>query len=83
MATKTQAPKTVVKLRKIEKGSKSEVGAEPKMFNMPKEVSEWIEQANSRMMHMQTKISRLEADNKALRAANKVMEQRVMGMSVE
>jgi len=53
------------------------------MFNMPKEVSEWIEQANSRMMHMQTKISRLEADNKALRAANKVMEQRVMGMSVE
>ena len=39
MATKTQAPKTVVKLRKIEKGSKSEVGAEPKMFNMPKEVS--------------------------------------------
>lgn len=52
-------------------------------FRMPMEVKEWIDQASSRMMSMRTEIERLKEDNMKLRRANKVMEQRVMGMSVE
>jgi hypothetical protein len=50
---------------------------------MPMEVKEWIDQASSRMMSMRTEIDRLKEDNDKLRRANKIMEQRVMNMSVE
>ena len=52
-------------------------------FRMPTEVKEWIDQASSRMSHMRTEIDRLKEENAKLRRANKVMEQRVMNMSVE
>ena len=52
-------------------------------FRMPLEVKEWIDQASSRLMSMRTEIDRLKEDNAKLRRANKVMEQRVMGMSLE
>jgi outer membrane murein-binding lipoprotein Lpp len=50
---------------------------------MPVEVKDWIDQAESRIRHLTTKVARLEEDNLKLRRANKVMEQRVMNMSVE
>jgi hypothetical protein len=52
-------------------------------FRMPMEVKEWIDQASSRMMSMRTEIDRLKEENIKLRRANKIMEQRVMNMSVE
>ena len=52
-------------------------------FRMPVEVKEWIDQASSRLMSMRTEIERLKEENAKLRRANKVMEQRVMGMSIE
>lgn len=52
-------------------------------FRMPTEVKEWIDQASSRMSHMRTEIDRLKEENMKLRRANKLMEQRVMGMSLE
>jgi len=52
-------------------------------FRMPVEVKEWIDQASSRLMSMRTEIERLKEDNAKLRRANKLMEQRVMGMSIE
>jgi hypothetical protein len=52
-------------------------------FRMPMEVKEWIDQASSRLMSMRTEIDRLKEDNQKLRRANKIMEQRVMGMSTE
>ena len=82
-AKKTTAKKQSVEPSKTPKSTQKPMKSVEKEFAMPQEVKDWIDQASSRMMHMQTKISRLEADNKALRAANKVMEQRVMGMSVE
>jgi hypothetical protein len=69
-AKKTPAKKTSVKPKAEE-------------FRMPMEVKEWIDQASSRMMSMRTEIERLKEDNLKLRRANKVMEQRVMNMSVE
>ena len=50
---------------------------------MPMEVKEWIDQASSRLAYMKTEIERLKEENKKLKRANKVMEQRVMGYSTE
>jgi hypothetical protein len=47
------------------------------------EVKDWIDQAMSRIRHMTNEIERLKEYNLKLRRANKVMEQRVMNMSVE
>ena len=52
-------------------------------YDMPMEVKEWIDQASSRLAYMKTEIERLKEENKKLKRANKVMEQRVMGYSTE
>ena len=52
-------------------------------FRMPVEVKEWIDQASSRLAYMTSEIERLKEENQKLKRANKVMEQRVMGMSLE
>ena len=55
----------------------------PAEYRMPKEVAEWIEQAESRLKYLTTKVAELKAENDLLRKANKVMEARVMGQSQE
>ena len=52
-------------------------------FRMPVEVKDWIDQASSRMNHMRNEIERLKEENLKLRRSHKIMEQRVMGMSLE
>lgn len=52
-------------------------------YRMPKDVSDWIESASARISYLTTTVERLKEENKNLRAANKVMEQRVMGYSQE
>ena len=76
---KTPAKKTAVKPQT----KRAAVKPQAEEFRMPMEVKEWIDQASSRMMSMRTEIERLKEDNMKLRRANKLMEQRVMGMSVE
>jgi hypothetical protein len=56
---------------------------EEQTFAMPVEVKDWIDQASSRMNHMRSEIDRLKEENKQLRRSHKLMEQRVMGMSLE
>jgi len=56
---------------------------EPEQYRMPKEVSEWIEHAESRIKYLTTKVAELKDENVLLRRANKVMEARVMGQSQE
>jgi regulator of replication initiation timing len=55
----------------------------PEEYRMPKEVSAWIEQAESRLKYLTTKIAELKEENTKLKLANKVMETRVMGQSSE
>jgi hypothetical protein len=74
---KTVAKKVLVQSKVVADVKKDEE------FRMPMEVKEWIDQASSRMSHMRTEIDRLKEENAKLRRANKVMEQRVMGMSLE
>lgn len=52
-------------------------------YRMPKDVSDWIEHATARIAYLGTTVDRLKEENRNLRAANKVMEQRVMGQSQE
>ena len=56
---------------------------EPEQYRMPREVSEWIEQAESRIKYLTTKVADLKEENDLLRKSNKVMEARVMGQSQE
>lgn len=78
-AKKTPAKKASVKPQT----KRAAVKPQAEEFRMPMEVKDWIDQASSRMMSMRTEIERLKEDNLKLRRANKVMEQRVMNMSVE
>ena len=55
----------------------------PEQHRMPKEVSQWIEHAESRIAYLTTKVLELKTENDLLRKANKVMEARVMGQSQE
>jgi len=52
-------------------------------YRIPKDVSDWIEQATSRITYLTTTVERLKEENKGLRASHKLMEQRVMGFSQE
>jgi hypothetical protein len=81
----TKAAKPVVKAKaptpapKVAMASK----AQEEQFRMPLAVSEWIEQANSRMKSLQSKIDRLETENKELKAYKKWAEHRILGSSHE
>jgi hypothetical protein len=53
------------------------------LYTMPKEVSEWIEHANSTINHLKGKIERLERENKELKAYRKFAEGRILNVSQE
>jgi hypothetical protein len=52
-------------------------------FSMPVEVKDWIDQAMSRLKSMQSKVDRLEAENKELKSYKKWAEHRILGSSPE
>ena len=56
---------------------------ESEQYRMPREVSEWISYAESRLKYFATKVTELKAENDLLRKANRVMETRVLGQSQE
>ncbi len=53
------------------------------LFNMPQEVSDWIERAQSIMAHQKGQIDRLKAENTELKSYKRWAEQRILGMSNE
>lgn len=81
----TKAAKPVVKAKaptpapKVAMASKTQ----EEQFRMPLEVSEWIERANSRLKSLQSKIDRLETENKELKSYKKWAEHRILGSSHE
>ena len=82
-AKKTPAKKAPVKLSPAKKAPVKLDQPKGEEFRMPTEVKDWIDQAMSRIRHLTHENERLKEDNLKLRRANKVMEQRVMGMSLE
>ena len=52
-------------------------------FSMPMEVKDWIDQAMSRLKSMQSKIDRLEAENKELKSYKRWAEHRILNSTPE
>jgi hypothetical protein len=52
-------------------------------FSMPMEVKDWIDQAMSRLKSMQSKVDRLEAENKELKSYKRWAEHRILNSSPE
>ena len=72
------APKKTVQLTTPKKVVKQE-----QEFSMPMEVKDWIDQAMSRLKSMQSKVERLEAENKELKSYKRWAEHRILNSSPE
>lgn len=81
-AKKPAAKKPAAKKPAVKKTATKAVGAEP-MYSMPKEVQEWIDNAMSRMRHMQSEIDRLKTENRDLKSYKKFAEQRILRSDYE
>jgi predicted RNase H-like nuclease (RuvC/YqgF family) len=75
-ATKAKAPAPAKKASTAPKKQEQQ-------FAMPTEVKDWIDQAMSRMKSLQSKIDRLETENKELKSYKKWAEHRILGSSHE
>ena len=53
------------------------------LFDMPTEVKNWIELANSRLKHMHSEIDRLKEENKSLKAYRKFAENKITRSEAE
>ena len=78
---KKPVPKKVVAKKTVAK--KAAIQSLATEYRMPQEVKEWIDQASSRLAYMTSEIERLKEENKRLKQNHKIMETRVMGMSIE
>jgi cell shape-determining protein MreC len=83
MVTAKKNPAKQTTKASVQPTRKTSVQPREEEFRMPTEVKDWIDQAMSRIRHLTHENERLKEDNLKLRRANKVMEQRVMNMSVE
>jgi predicted transcriptional regulator len=72
------APKKKVQLTTPKKTVKQE-----QEFSMPMEVKDWIDQAMSRLKNLQSKVERLEAENKELKSYKRWAEHRILNSSPE
>ena len=81
VASKAAPKKTVAKKVKLTTPSKP-VKREQE-FSMPMEVKDWIDQAMSRLKNLQSKVERLEAENKELKSYKRWAEHRILNSSPE
>jgi len=92
MATAKKTPAKKTTLKPLAKKAKS-TGAPAKkaaprkqvepMFDMPREVADWIERANSTINHLRGQIEELKRENKELKAYRKFAEGRILNVSAE
>ena len=81
MITKSKAAKKA-------KQKPAKPAAKPKqlmetLYTMPKEVSEWIERANSTIQHLKTQVATLKEENINLKAYRKFAEHRILRSEAE
>ena len=72
------APKKQVEFTPPKKPVKRE-----QTFDMPVEVRDWIEQASSRLKTLQSKVERLETENKELKSYKAWAQHKILGTSAE
>lgn len=77
------APKKKVATTPVATTPQKKVAKREQEFSMPMEVKDWIDQAMSRLKSMQSKIDRLEAENKELKSYKRWAEHRILNSSPE
>ena len=77
-APKKSAKKLVMEFTPPKKPVKRE-----QTFDMPVEVRDWIEQASSRLKTLQSKVERLETENKELKSYKQWAQHKILGTSAE
>lgn len=70
--------KPAVKATPAPKAPRAATGRPDTLYAMPKEVSDWIERAQSIMNHQKGEIERLKAENADLKAYKKWAESRIL-----
>jgi hypothetical protein len=68
--------------KKVSKPAEPKDKLEPR-YDMPVEVQEWIERANSMLMYLRGKVDRLESENRELKAYRKFAEGKILNVSHE
>ena len=76
-------PKTLVKPEMKVMARPAKAVAPQQKFNMHVDVSNWIDQAMSRMNHMQSEIERLKRENAELKVYRKFAEHRILRSEAE
>ena len=82
-APKKPVAKTPAKKLVMEYVPPKKVVKREQEFSMPMEVKDWIDQAMSRLKSMQSKVERLEAENKELKSYKRWAEHRILNSSPE
>ena len=82
-APKKTVAKTPAKKLVMEYVPPKQVVKREQEFSMPMEVKDWIDQAMSRLKSMQSKVERLEAENKELKSYKRWAEHRILNSSPE
>jgi TolA-binding protein len=82
-ATKTVAKKAVKKVIKKAPESKPVETFPRQMHAMTNEVKEWIDQAMSRIRHLQGQVDRLNTENNELKSYKKWAEHRILRSEAE
>ena len=82
-APKKPVAKTPAKKLVLEYVPPKKVVKREQEFSMPMEVKDWIDQAMSRLKSMQSKVERLEAENKELKSYKRWAEHRILNRSPE
>lgn len=70
--------KPAAKAAPAPKAPRAATGRAGPLFDMPKEVSDWIERAQSIMNHQRGEIDRLKAENEDLKAYKRWAESRIL-----
>jgi hypothetical protein len=86
MAKTVIAKKVVAKkapAKKVAKAAPAIKSRPEPMFAMPQEVKNWIDQASSRLAHLQSEVDRLKEENRRLKVTVRSQEHRIMGTSQE
>jgi len=81
MTTKSKAAKKAKP--KVAKPAAKPKESMERLYSMPKEVSEWIERANSTIQHLKTQVATLKEENVNLKAYRNFAEHRILRSEAE
>lgn len=80
---KTTSPKKKAAKKKTTTTSKRMIKVKEIQYEIPREVSEWITHAHSRIQYLSSEIERLKKENKNLKDYQKFAERKILRSELE